>query len=75
MMAVVNGIEQSRVTGVSIKWLLSRGQGIKTFSNILRYKEPCELVPSRCERNNDVYTVGGYVRDPIAGHTSGRLPR
>jgi DNA polymerase delta subunit 1 len=36
LQAVINGIEQARVTGVSLKWLLARGQGIKTFSNLLR---------------------------------------
>lgn len=68
MMAFVNGIEQSRVTGVPLKWLLTRGQGIKTFSNILRYKQPSEIVPSRSPKLNNLYTVGGYVRDPIAGY-------
>lgn len=68
MMAFVNGIEQSRVTGVPLKWLLTRGQGIKTFSNILRYKLDNEAVPSRSPKLNNVYTVGGYVRDPIAGY-------
>ena len=66
-MAVINGIEQSRVTGVPIKWLLSRGQGIKTFSNILRYKEKDEVVPSKSARANVDFTAGGYVRDPITG--------
>lgn len=68
LMSVVNGIEQSRVTGVPLKWLLTRGQGIKTFSNILRYKLAREVVPSRSPKLNNVYTVGGYVRDPIAGY-------
>lgn len=68
LMAVINGSEQSRVTGVPIKWLLSRGQGIKTFSNILRYKDACEVVPSRTPKTNSVYTAGGYVRDPITGY-------
>ena len=68
LMAVVNGVEQARVTGVPIKWLLSRGQGIKTFSNILRYKKEWEVVPSRSPKVNNVFTAGGYVRDPIAGY-------
>ncbi len=73
LMAVVNGIEQvitliivvllslfkkARVTGVPIKWILSRGQGVKTFSNILRYKEPWEVVPSRSPKHNNVFTAG-----------------
>ncbi len=67
LMAVINGIEQSRVTGVPIKWLLSRGQGVKTFSNILRYKEPWEVVPSKSAKSNTDFTSGGYVRDPVVG--------
>lgn len=67
LMAVINGIEQSRVTGVPIKWLLSRGQGVKTFSNILRYKEPCEVVPSRSPKTSGVFTAGGDVREPLRG--------
>lgn len=68
LMAVINGIEQSRVTGVPIKWLLSRGQGVKTFSNILRYEDSVEVVPSRSPKINNQFTAGGYVRDPIAGY-------
>ncbi len=68
LMAVVNGIEQARVTGVTIKWILSRGQGVKTFSNLLRYKKPFEVVPSRSPKHNNVFTAGGLVRKPIAGH-------
>jgi len=67
LMAIVNGVEQARVTGVPLKWLLSRGQGIKTFSNILRYKMEWELVPSRSPKMNNVFTAGGLVRHPIAG--------
>lgn len=67
LMAFVNGIEQSRVTGATLKWLLSRGQGLKTFSKILRYKLPNEVIPSRSPSGNAVFTVGGHVRVPIAG--------
>jgi DNA polymerase delta subunit 1 len=67
-MALVNGIEQSRVTGVPLKWLLERGQGIKTHSCILRYKQPWELMPSRSPKQNNVFTAGGHVRTPISGH-------
>jgi DNA polymerase delta subunit 1 len=66
-MAVVNGIEQARVTGVPIKWLLSRGQGVKTFSNILRYKQPEEHTPSRSPKTNTSVTAGGYVKEPKRG--------
>ena len=65
--AFVSGIEQSRVTGVPIKWLISRGQGIKTFSKILRSKPSFETTPSRSPKLNNVFTAGGYVQDPIVG--------
>lgn len=67
-MAVINAVEQSRATGVPLKWLLERGQGTKTHSCILRVKEPWELMPSRSPKENGVYTGGGHVRKPIAGH-------
>lgn len=63
-MAFINGIEQARVTGVPIKWLMTRGQGIKTFSNLLRYKHPNQHVPSRAEKSNTAYTAGGHVEEP-----------
>lgn len=67
-MATVNMTEQARVTGVSEKWLMARGQGIKTHSNILRYKRADEVVPTKLRGQNNVYTVGGYVRAPIVGY-------
>jgi len=68
LMAFINGIEQSRVTGVPLKWLLSRGQGIKTFSNLLRYKEDHEVVPSKSSDSNSAFTAGGHVEEPIRGY-------
>lgn len=68
LMAFINGIEQSRVTGVPLKWLLSRGQGVKTFSNLLRYKMDCELVPSKSSDSNSAFTAGGHVEEPIRGY-------
>lgn len=66
-MGLVNGIEQARVTGVPIKWILG-GQGRKTFSNILRFKKPYEVVPTRSPKMNNIFTAGGYVRKPIIGY-------
>lgn len=66
-MAVVNCIEQARVTGVPIKWLLSRGQGVKTFSNVLRFKLQGEYVPSKANKANQEVTGGGHVEDPERG--------
>jgi DNA polymerase delta subunit 1 len=67
LMAVINGIEQARVTGVPVKWLLERGQGIKTQSNLIRFKQPCEFVPSRSLKANTEVTGGGYVKEPKRG--------
>lgn len=66
-MGLVNGIEQARVTGVPIKWILG-GQGRKTFSNILRFKRDYEVVPTRSPKTNNIFTAGGYVRKPIVGY-------
>lgn len=66
-MGLVNGIEQARVTGVPIKWILG-GQGRKTFSNVLRYKLAHEVVPTRSPKMNAVHTKGGLVRKPIVGY-------
>ena len=66
-MAIVNGVEQSRVTGVPLKWLLTKGQGPKTFSKILRTKEGFVVVPSKSPPINNVFTKGGFVRPPIQG--------
>ena len=66
-MAMVNGVEQSRVTGVPLKWLLTKGQGPKTFSKILRTKAGFVVVPSKSPPINNVFTKGGFVRPPIQG--------
>jgi DNA polymerase delta subunit 1 len=67
LMAVVNCIEQARVTGVPIKWIMCRGQGVKTFSNLLRYKPALEHTPSRSPKTNSVVTAGGHVEEPMRG--------
>ena len=66
-MAIVNAVEQGRVTGVPIKWLLSRGQQIKTLSNVLRYKSHTQYVPTVSEEQNADFTSGGYVAPPKRG--------
>jgi DNA polymerase delta subunit 1 len=66
-MGLVNGVEQARVTGIPIRWILG-GQGRKTFSNLLRFKKAFEVVPTRSPKMNTVFTMGGYVRKPIVGH-------
>lgn len=65
LMAVVNGVEQSRVTGVPLKWLLSRGQGVKTDSAMLRTKADYEHRPSRSPPARQ--TGGGHVEEPLRG--------
>lgn len=64
-MAIVNGVEQSRVTGVPLKWLLSRGQGVKTFSGLLRKKQLHEHPASRSAPPRP--TAGGHVEEPMRG--------
>lgn len=66
-MAAVNCAEQARVTGVPFKWLLSRGQGVKIYSNLLRYKHVDEFVPSKPVKANQKVTGGGHVEDPERG--------
>lgn len=66
-MAAVNCAEQARVTGVPFKWLLSRGQGVKIHSKLLRQKEKWEFVPSKAVKANQKVTGGGKVKDPIRG--------
>ena len=66
--ALINGLEQARVTGIPFKWLMQRGQGIKTFSKLLRQKSPDILVPTVSNKQETKqYTAGGYVRDPKRG--------
>lgn len=67
LQAVVNGVEQARVTGVTFKWLLAKGQGVKTFSKLLREKEPNEYVPSCSPRSSTGETGGGHVEEPRRG--------
>jgi DNA polymerase delta subunit 1 len=67
LMAVVDGVEQARVTGVTFKWLLSKGQGVKTFSKLLRDKEQNEYVPTLSPRSSTGDTAGGYVEEPRRG--------
>ena len=67
-MAVVNLAEQARATGVPMKWILERGQGMKVSSCLLRKHQPWELMPSRSPKENGLFTKGGAVRKPISGH-------
>jgi len=67
-MAFVNSIEQGRVTGVPLDFLLAKGAQIKTFSNLLRLTaERGYLVPSRTANQNDEKTKGATVVDPKRG--------
>lgn len=50
LMAVVNNVEMSRVTGVPVGWLLERGQGIKVFSQMLRKARVKNLLFPTVER-------------------------
>ena len=74
-MAFVNAVEQGRVTGVPIKWLMSRGQQIKTFSNILRYKDAEQSIPTMSDEQNEDYTAGGAVEEPLRGFYRPRIEK
>ncbi len=67
LMAIINCVEQARIAGVLIRWILG-GQGRKTFSLILRSKDPDQHSPSRAPKTNTVITGGGHVEDPIRGY-------
>ncbi len=57
LMYMYNMVEMARVTGVPVSYLLTRGQSVKVFSQILRKaKEKGLVVP-----NMKVVFVGGFV--------------
>lgn len=70
LMAFINGIEQSRVTGVPLKWLLTKGAGAKTMSSVLRYKYENMLIPTQTGQSdvNSEFTAGGHVEEPKRGY-------
>ncbi len=67
-MAIVNYVETSRVCGVPMKFLITRGQQVLTLSLLLRYgQKRGYVVPSSTESQNDEDTKGATVLEPLKG--------
>eukprot|EP01127_Copromyxa_protea_P018831 TRINITY_DN6007_c0_g1_i1.p1 TRINITY_DN6007_c0_g1~~TRINITY_DN6007_c0_g1_i1.p1 ORF type:complete len:1070 (-),score=207.54 TRINITY_DN6007_c0_g1_i1:89-3298(-) len=67
LMALVNYVEMARVTGVPFSYLLSRGQGIKVVSQLLRKtKEEGFVVPTTKPAGFEGFE-GARVIDPKCG--------
>ena len=67
-MAMENGAEQARVTGIDFCQMLG-GEGKKTFSKLLRViKDKNVTVPSSAPTENDEETMGGHVFPPKRGY-------
>jgi DNA polymerase delta subunit 1 len=67
-MAMINSIEQARVTGVPLDFLLSRGAQVKTQSNLLQLCLKLGfVVPSSTEAENQDKTQGAIVLEPTPG--------
>ncbi|GAB4815412.1 hypothetical protein N2152v2_002458 [Parachlorella kessleri] len=72
LMYMYNYIEMARVTGVPMSYLLSRGQSIKVFSQILRKSRSKNLVVPNLKKggqpNEGVAYEGATVLEPQAGY-------
>jgi DNA polymerase delta subunit 1 len=67
-MAFVNGVEQSRITGVPMDFLLSRGAQIKTMSNLLQFAtQKGYIIPTTTDAENHLKTKGAKVLEPKRG--------
>lgn len=76
-MALVNYVEMARVTGVPFSFLLTRGQGIKVVSQILRKaRELGVLMPAlRSSKNDDDHGFqGATVINPKVGFYEKPIP-
>lgn len=68
LMALVNSIEQSRVTGVIPDFLLARGAQIKTLSNLMQFTFAEQYaIPTSTEAENKDKTKGATVLEPTRG--------
>ncbi|PSC71316.1 DNA polymerase delta catalytic subunit [Micractinium conductrix] len=72
LMYMYNYVEMARVTGVPMSYLLSRGQSIKVFSQILRKALTKNLVVPNMKKGGDpnegVAYEGATVLEPKAGY-------
>ncbi|MCL4130834.1 UNVERIFIED_CONTAM: hypothetical protein GTU68_015647 [Idotea baltica] len=68
LMCIINYMEMSRVTGVPLSYLLTRGQQIKVVSQLLRKASEQDLVmPTHKGAGDDVYE-GATVIEPKRGY-------
>ena len=68
-MAFVNSVEQSRVTGVPVDFLLSRGAQIKTLSNLIQLTTKKQyIIPTTAKAQNEDKTKGAIVVEPKRGY-------
>eukprot|EP00668_Euglena_longa_P046604 GGOE01062289.1.p1 GENE.GGOE01062289.1~~GGOE01062289.1.p1 ORF type:complete len:1052 (-),score=382.44 GGOE01062289.1:13-3135(-) len=70
LMIVINLVEMARVTGVTVNQLMTRGQQIKVFSQILRKAKSKQLLFPTCESTAAVDGVGyegATVIEPTRG--------
>lgn len=74
LMYMYNYVEMARVTGVPMSYLLSRGQSVKVFSQILRKAQSRDLVVPNIKRGGDagegVAYEGATVLEPEVGYYS-----
>jgi DNA polymerase delta subunit 1 len=72
LMYMYNYVEMARVTGVPMSYLLTRGQSIKVFSQILRKAATRNLIVPNVKRGGDagdgVAYEGATVLEPKAGY-------
>nr|BAJ78751.1 DNA polymerase delta catalytic subunit [Euborellia plebeja] len=69
LMAFINYMEMSRVTGVSLASLLTRGQQVKVVSQLLRHAKPRGfLMPSHTSAGQDEQFEGATVIEPRRGY-------
>lgn len=72
LMYMYNYTEMARVTGVPMSFLLSRGQSIKVFSQILRKAQTRGLIVPNMKRGgpseDGVAYEGATVLEPLAGY-------
>lgn len=68
LMSLINYVEMARVTGVPFSFLLTRGQGIKVISQILRKARDMDLlIPTIKPQGDGAGFIGAKVIDPLVG--------
>jgi DNA polymerase delta subunit 1 len=71
LMFIINFIEMARVTGVTVSYLLFRGQQIKVLSQLYRHANPRGfLIPSMKSQGTDETYEGATVFEPVRGYYS-----